>query len=113
MQFVVALGTAAGLIQVLNIAGLEGWFLSHLAADTTEYATGYSASAFRKVRPGMSEQEVTQLLGSPIDAAPLSGNRMTWTYTRSRPKGSYWVRAVVFDNGKVEETVHEFYVDLG
>jgi outer membrane protein assembly factor BamE (lipoprotein component of BamABCDE complex) len=61
----------SGLIalHVYLLDGLHGWFFSSGEGpfeEDTVYAPGYSDKAFRRVKRGMSEQEVLNILGSPL-----------------------------------------------
>lgn len=66
---VMALATVASppIRTLLDIGAIDGPVsLVLLPFDETIYAHGYSHSAFRKVRAGMGEREVRQLLGDPL-----------------------------------------------
>ena len=48
--------------------GLQGWFFSGgVFTEDTVYAEGYSDKGFRSVRTGMSQQDVLDILGIPIE----------------------------------------------
>jgi hypothetical protein len=61
-------GTVLGLLVSLSfvfvVRGIP--YLFRGVSDTTRYSAGYSEGAFESVREGMTEVEVTQLLGQPI-----------------------------------------------
>ena len=64
---------ALSIIIILIIAvhfylldGLDGFIFSILPEQNTEYSSGYSDARFRKIRKGMSQEEVLNLLGKPI-----------------------------------------------
>jgi hypothetical protein len=50
-----------------------------LTSDDTVYAPGYSATKFRRIRVGMSREEVTRALGKPLSVDPAPGYVM-WVY---------------------------------
>jgi outer membrane protein assembly factor BamE (lipoprotein component of BamABCDE complex) len=107
----IAVGAAACFIQVRDPDGLAGWIWCHLYPDTAVYASGYTESAFRKIHRGMTEDEVSALLGKPIDRVRRKGDKWLWEYSVSPTNRSYRLRSVLFANGRVEDVFHEFYVD--
>ncbi len=80
-------------------------------SEDTEYAPGYSAAAFEQLRPGMSEHEVLALVGPPLEKYSIPQSGDVWQWTRSPGSNSYRERVVVFTNGRVSATRHEFYID--
>ena len=109
-------------IHFYSLDGLDGWFFSggpgDTFEDTTEYSSGYTDTAFRQVKQGMTEDKVCALLGPALDRWEirdihntniLEGIGLRWS--RSSCDGSYRVRAVNFTNGKVTKRISEFYVD--
>jgi hypothetical protein len=49
-----------------SLDGFSGLVLKWILTDDTEYATGYSDSAFRTVHPGMSADQVLTSVGRPL-----------------------------------------------
>ena len=105
-----------------SLDGLDGWFFSGGPGDTsediTEYASGCSNNAFRKVKQGMTEDKVRALLGPPPDrwgirdttnTNILEGIGLQWS--GSSRDGSCRVREVNFRNGTVGRRISEFHVD--
>jgi hypothetical protein len=88
-------------------------FWSLFLGDNTVYASGYSALAFRRVRTGMSMDEVRTLLGAPSRSwEPEFQRGATWWYSQPVPKGNFHQRIVLFGtDSKVESTWAEYYVD--
>lgn len=91
-------------------AGPEGYFILYPAIDT-RFAPGYSEANFRKVQPGMSKDEVLQLLGQPFNDVA----HQAWIYSED---GAFpfwdfaWLaRGINFDSeGRViERSEHIFY----
>lgn len=110
----VAAGVAIFIL--LPIDGYGGWVLSFLAdKEDTVYASGYSDEGFRRIRPGMSEQEVVDLLGAPLEKYSFEDDhgvqRVGWRYSKSAHGQSFRIRAVVFDEGRVKSVFREFYLD--
>ena len=91
--------------------GISGWLLSRFYDEDTPYAPGYSDSAFRKVREGMTEDEVRDLLGQPLDRWSLDNNRFGRRWSKSPSDGNYKLRVVIFTEGKVTRKTSEFYLD--
>jgi hypothetical protein len=94
-----------------RLDGTAGCWLPALVEEDTEYALGYSTAAFRRLRIGMSKDEVFALLGEPLDRYPVEGAREGWRWTRSPGDRSYRVRVALFTGGRVSEVLHEFYLD--
>lgn len=112
---------ATGLLVVVAVAavfrpldGYGGLLASWLAAkEDTLYADGYTDAAFSRVEVGMTDREVADLLGEPIDiyvAMPQSST-LGWRYSRSANDASYRVRVVLFRGGRVVEVISDFYLD--
>lgn len=120
-----ALGFAVGALALLlagltlihkrMLDGLDGWFASTVLGfgkdEDTEYAFGYSDQAFRRIKIGMTAEEVIGTLGPPLDKADLSGGLETWRWARSRRDQSYRVRVILFKDGRVIQIRTKFYVD--
>lgn len=94
--------------------GYASWLTTFLAAsEDTVYAAGYSDAAFKRVRVGMSETDVAELLGEPLEFYAVEGtpDLVGWRYSRSARDASYHVRAVLFRDRRVVEIFCEFYLD--
>jgi hypothetical protein len=63
------------------------------------------ASAWSRVRPGMSELEVIEILGKPTALRPDANDRRALLYTLEIGATSYLTGSVAFDGGKVVEIV--------
>ena len=107
---VVALLLAGGfIIQVATLDGLDGFILSMLFEDSTQYAPGYTATAFRQIETGMREEQVYTLLGKPLDTHSRDNTFYLWY---SKPKKSHFRnRMVILRHGLVVDKNAEFYVD--
>jgi hypothetical protein len=53
-----------------------------LAYPLTTYAPGYTRAGFRKIRVGMSAQEVRQLVGEPFSRLETRPLNTVWVYSR-------------------------------
>ena len=106
----------------IRIDGAKAELLSLLVALDTEYAPGYSHAGFNKIRIGLTEQEVLDILGEPLSRwSPYSYRGKTrWpekahfvalAYSRSPSSKSYRLRQVILDNGVVAEIRGYFYGD--
>jgi outer membrane protein assembly factor BamE (lipoprotein component of BamABCDE complex) len=80
---------ALGGLLVLALLVIAGWFL--LYRDTSIYAPGFTQRAFDKVRPGMTQSEVRQLLGEPLGVRDRA-----WYYSDPSDYGVYHAKIVVF-----------------
>lgn len=156
LAVVVALGLGLWRLDAWLLDGLAGSLFASWGEDTA-YAPGYSAARFRRVKSGMSEEEVVLLIGSPlrklwtyelssgsIERVIFKGDIVTaftpregeisrtlrlgllsgevevrvgapthdtWIYSETVNDGSYRVRLVRFEDGRVVETIHKFYID--
>lgn len=93
--------------------GLAGEVCSATLGDHTEYAAAYSASGFRRIRVGMSAEQVRQLLGKPLDQwTPDGSDDLYWRWTRSRDGSHYYrYRVVIFRAGRVGDKSAYAYCD--
>lgn len=105
-----------------TLDGFGGLFFGDICKDdTTEYASGYSDSGFRRLRKGMTEEDVRALLGEPLlrlDIATQnklspggSAKAEAWRYSRTPNDGSYRKRIVCFEDGKVDTVLSEYWLD--
>ena len=91
------------------------WVRYNLA---TVYAAGYSEGEFRRVRVGMTPEQVASRLGSPLrkdSTSPRWSPLENWIYSDPPPPGTlgdnYWRRWVMFEGGKVIAIVDDYYED--
>ena len=111
----VIVAVALVLAWLRPLDGYEGLLLESLAAvEDTVYSSGYSEKSFATLRVGMTERQVSALLGEPLelytvtdDGVPLLG----WKYSRCANDHSYRVRCVLFREGRVDRIIHHFYLD--
>nr|AYM54452.1 hypothetical protein [Myxococcus fulvus] len=97
---------------MLLLDGLDGLLWSLVFKPSTQFAPGYSALAFSRVHTGMNRDEVTKLLGEPLDKHDSPTKGSWWRYSKSIADSHYSLRTVVFSaNGVVTEVLHEYYVD--
>jgi hypothetical protein len=80
----------------VSLDPLTDYALLPLAGERTEYAAGYSASAFAAIGPGSSWDEVRARLGEPLDAAAVDGVFVA-RWSRGVGGSSYWERLLIFD----------------
>jgi hypothetical protein len=105
-----ALAAALAGLNSYLLDGVVGNALALLGEDTV-YSVQYTDAGFRQVSLGMSEQQVSSLLGAPLFNRPLPSEEYSWIYSRTANDSSFRVRAIVFKKGSVIEIHHEFYVD--
>jgi hypothetical protein len=100
----------------LHVVLWDGWPFTAfglLGLDDTEYATGYSALGFLRVRPGMTEAEVLSRVGEPLNRYAIASDPELhgWRWTRTPHDGNYSIRCVLFRHGRVVKKVAEYYLD--
>ena len=66
-----------------HLDGLHGYLISCLLKDDTIYASGYSDNSFRKIKKGMSQKVVLELLGEPLNKRKLDNSKESWFYSKS------------------------------
>ncbi len=83
----------------------ESYCFFYPAIDT-QYASGFSEETFAKIKVGMTEAEVRQILGAPLEI--VGGSRWFFTEDGKCTWGDWaWlVRAVNFKEGRVDEMLH-------
>jgi hypothetical protein len=91
--------------------GMDGCLMAPLFGEDTQYASGYSTEAFRKLRAGMSKDEVFALLGEPLGRYPVFDGREGWRWTRSPGDHGYRVRVTLFTGERISEIIHHYYLD--
>ncbi len=84
---------------------------SRLFEEDTVYASGYSALAWRKVRKGMSLEDVTSRLGEPLTRGSRQDATISMQWSRSPADTHYRCRVLIFEQGVVVRKHSEFYVD--
>jgi hypothetical protein len=113
------------------VAVFPGFVRDLVLPDQTVYAATFSEDRFGRVKPGMTEQEVLEILGRPLSISEHAGPRVYesnwaegpsavtgvefrwWAYSKhGRLTDSYHVRAVKFSpDGKVLELLHRYHAD--
>jgi hypothetical protein len=107
---------------LLTPAALIGWHqattLDRVAAwlypSDTVYSSGFSPQRFRRVAKGMSERELLELLGQPLERRAVDDREEVWCYSRHGTwSQNYWNYIVMVDPvaGNVVDRFSEFYTD--
>jgi outer membrane protein assembly factor BamE (lipoprotein component of BamABCDE complex) len=81
---------------------------------STRYATGYTSKAFSQIRPGMTPDEVGNILGEPLRRVTWSSwPEGDWDYSEpATSSGHYHARRVRFSaDGSVSAAYKLFYFD--
>ena len=84
---------------------LKDQIFSLIVPMDTQYAPGYSNSAFRSVQVGMSEEQVLALLGAPLSDKRGGGLHSAF-YSISPSDGNYWQRIVAYDEQGRVRSIH-------
>ena len=103
-------GASMYAIHRWSLDGVDGMLLGLVLPDDTVYAEQYSDAGFRQVAIGVSEAEVRRILGPPLEIGAHDGASL-FRYTRTANDSNYYVRVIVFRDGRVSEKRHQFYVD--
>jgi hypothetical protein len=103
---------ALGFLHFYLLDGLDGWFFSLPGKEATYYSKGYSDSGFRRIKIGMSEEDVLTILGEPLARQETPEEKQTsWRYSGRRIDTDYRERVIIFENGKVKKKISDYYVD--
>ncbi|GAA4969358.1 hypothetical protein [Algibacter aquimarinus] len=101
-------------IDRIKIDGISGEFLDVLFVTDTKYANNYSHANFNKIKIGMSDTQVKEILGEPLiywkpkkDVAHLQ----VLVYSESPKDTHYRIRQIYLDNSIVKKVKGYFYVD--
>jgi outer membrane protein assembly factor BamE (lipoprotein component of BamABCDE complex) len=115
-------GWALLVLFLLTPAALFGWYqatgLDVVAAwiypSDTVYAARFKPHQFRRVVEGMSQGELIELLGTPLEKRKINSRQEYWYYSRAGSRfQNYWNFIVIVnpETGKVTGQVKEFYTD--
>jgi outer membrane protein assembly factor BamE (lipoprotein component of BamABCDE complex) len=86
--------------------------IARLLGEATYYSSGYSRIAWIRLDVGMTEKQVTDLLGEPLRKFDEGTNNEHWEYTScSGPSEIYYLRKLYFKNGIVTRKLSDLYVD--
>lgn len=102
-----------------KIDGIKGGILSLFFTTDTKYAPGYSHHNFLKIKPGMTEQQVLDIMGESLNKwkpykNPNNSNTsyfIVLQYSESPSSTHYRLRQVYLNNGVVSEIKGYFYLD--
>ncbi|MBX7106232.1 MAG: hypothetical protein K1X57_19300 [Gemmataceae bacterium] len=100
---IILAGTLIGLGIAVGCLGGVPLTIWYLVIDSTEYAPGYSESAFQSIREGMTKAEVEQRLGKPFEVRPSTPHVMRWY----GPPGSR-----IHDDGGISPPVGRDYSEI-
>lgn len=64
--------------------------------------TNFNWDTARQIKPGMTEQEVTALMGRPY-LVKSAGSQVTWVWSHANALGASKAVSVVFVDGKVSD----------
>ena len=78
----------------------------------TNWAEGFSEDRFSMIRLGMSQEQVTSILGRPLDQG-CGKTSCSWIYSyQDTGTADFDRRWILFDyDGKVDEIKNDFYID--
>ncbi len=94
-----------------------GWAIVEFTVGQTTYAPGYREYKFRRIRVGMTEEEVIEILGRPPGKSHRNPDIWFYAYGKNiledkyPEENLYTQRIIEFDNGNVINTCHHFYFD--
>ena len=77
----------------------------------TKYSEGYSSLAFLKIRLGMSEAQVLDILGEPLIRWSPQDSYIGFQYSESPSDTHYRLRQVYVSGGIVKDIIGYYYID--
>ncbi len=104
---------------IIKLDGISGEVWGLMTQADTKYSGGYGHNKFGKIKLGMTEKEVIDLIGEPlIRWQPYSytnykdkSHFIGLQYSESPSSTNYRLRQVYLDNGKVAEIISYYYHD--
>ena len=98
------------LFIVVFLLAVYGRYIFFFATETagiskTELSQNFSLPAFRKVKYGMTKDDVARIMGPPLIVLRYANG---WVYSRSPISSHYWYISVDFDK-KEQVTGTQFY----
>jgi len=113
LAFVVVFGV---VIHTYWLDGIGGAFYE-IAFGNTVYSPGYREYKFKRIRNGMSEKDVVNILGQPLRKNPFYPNVWFYSFGKNLIKedfsknDNYTERIIKFKDGQVIVIHHGFYFD--
>ena len=104
----------------IMLDGFTGEIAGLFLKTDTVFSSGYSHYKFNRLKTGMSETEVIDIIGPPLaEWRQYENNRfhpdkqqyITYLYSQSPSSINYRLRQVSFDRGRVAELKAYFYFD--
>ena len=110
------IGAVVIIIHLYWLDGIVGAFCETMFGETI-YSDEYREFKFRRIRKGMSEEQVIKLVGKPLFTGIY--NPHTWFYSYGKifdketheTNNDYTERIITFKDGIVIEIYHDFYFD--
>ncbi|MDA3875425.1 MAG: hypothetical protein PF795_15870 [Kiritimatiellae bacterium] len=93
------------------IDGLEGVVWGTIFEEDTEYAEGYTGMRWRKLRVGMTDEQVISIIGEPLNTWTNKNSTVGMSWSQSPGDTHYRSRVLTFADGSVIRKHMEFYVD--
>lgn len=109
----------AGFLVVLLIGhlwsldGIHGNLFGLIGHEDTVYAPGYTDAGFRRIKTGMTEQEVFGIIGKPLKEyrPDMTESMRVLLYSESPRDTDYRIRQINLSYGKVSRKHTEYYMD--
>jgi len=103
----------------IMLDGVSGEISSLVFPPDTRFSEGYSHKKFRRIEIGMTQEQVVEILGKPLDIwKPYELTKyiekrhyVAFQYSESPSSVDYRLRQVYFDNGIVAEIINYYYFD--
>jgi hypothetical protein len=101
-----------------SLDGGENLLFRMAFKSDTEYSQGYTEKKFASIKHGMTEKQVLLILGKPLKRRniynypkPGKESDIFYEYSWSPANTHYRRRYIHFENGRVTQIQHYFYID--
>jgi len=96
----------------LQIEGYAGLFRECLfRGHDTVFSENYTDKGFLKIKKGMAEEEVIEIIGKPLARSIMEENFIILQYSKSERSTHYRFRNIILINGIVTDVIGYYYVD--
>ena len=115
--FVLFCGLSVGSLKNMHKYGYgvndAFWRVVWAIDEGTIWAENFSEEKFKKVKVGMTMEQVVSLLGQPLNSSERCENGCSWSYTKQDSGSSdYDQRRIFFDKNRlVIEVRKTFFID--
>ena len=96
-----------------SLDGIHGNLFGLIGHEDTVYSQRYTDAGFRRIRKGMTEQQVIDILGKPLKEyrPDMTDTLHVLLFSQSPADTDYRIRQINLSHGKVVRKHSEYYMD--